>query len=134
VLADNNSTDPGVGAVVKGFERRGMFDAVHWFEHNDPNRLAKLLEQYRADINDYFVYVECDVGILESKPCWLTVFDDVMTRQPTMGMLGSLIDPADFVPRDVAERALSGVDGTTVEALAKRQSPDRTLLATYRRS
>ena len=69
VLADNHSSDPLVARVIEGFERRGLFTAVHRCSDNDPRRFERLIEQYWDQIGDYLVLVEGDIEILPCEPC-----------------------------------------------------------------
>jgi hypothetical protein len=128
IFADNNSADPMVRAVVHGFERRGMFHAVHWFDENDPNRLALLIRQYRHELGETFGFVESDV-IVEGE-CWLAAFTDIMARFPQMAMLGSLIDPSDFVPMETGRALEPEMPNPQLAALVKAESPERQVTGT----
>src|SRR5690349_290753 len=70
ILIDNNSDDPEVRAVVKGFERRAMFHTVEWAPVNSPTRAHAAMRKYRSLFGGFFVYVECDTVVLDTDPCW----------------------------------------------------------------
>ena len=55
---------------------------------------------------------------LEREGCWLQEMRGVMDAHPGIAMLGSLIDPGDFVPREAA-LGLAGGDVAAAEFLAK---------------
>lgn len=131
VIADNASADPRVRSVIEGFERRGMFEAVHLCEDNDPNRLSWLLDRYRGELGDYYVYVESDVVVGAHTPCWLERFVRLMDADPSLGTLGSLIDGSDFVEPEVARALHPDLDDAAIDELCKAHSPERSLAASY---
>ena len=127
VLLDNAHPDPVVDDVITGFERRGMFAEVVRFETNS---LANITTAYRERLDQlgpWHAYIESDCVVVPRTGCWLTEMQGIMQRHPQFGVLGSLIDPADFVPQETAVRLTSG-DRDKAEFLAKLQSPERAFL------
>jgi GT2 family glycosyltransferase len=127
ILADNCSKDPLVRDVIGGFERRGMFYALHICDDNDPNRLLHLLNEHRDVLTEYFVHVESDVTVEKSTPCWLGRFVELMTENPRLGLLGSLIDTADFIDVDSARRLSPELSPDELDAVIKAKSPERNI-------
>jgi hypothetical protein len=130
VIADNGSTDPGVRDVIQAFVRRDLFHAVHLYEDNDPNRFYLLLDQYRQQLGEYFVWAETDV-VVSGGDCWLAQFESLMNSRPKCAMLGSLIEPGDFVSIETAKRLFPDLDEAAVRHIAKADSPERLLDADY---
>lgn len=127
ILLDNAHPDPTVGDVIAGFERRGMFAEVVRF---NTNSFSNITEAYRERLNGLgpvHAYVESDCVVDAGHLCWLAEMRRVMDAYPSIGVLGSLIDPNDFVGREVAE-AMTGGDPAKAEFLAKLQSPERAFL------
>lgn len=127
VLLDNAHPDPLVGDVIAAFERRGLFADVRRFATNE---FANIKTAYRAaleGIGPLHVYMESDVVVCERDGCWLGEMRRVMEHNPNIGMLGSLIDPRDFVPQEVAMR-LTGGDQAAARGLAKLASPERVFI------
>ncbi len=124
ILLDNAHPDPLVGEVIAGFERRGMFAEVVRFETNS---LENITEAYRArlpGLGPVHAYIESDCVVDARRNCWLADMRGIMEKTPQIGVLGSLIDPTDFVPHDVAVRLAEG-DVDKAEFLAKLRSPER---------
>jgi hypothetical protein len=130
VIADNGSTDPGVREVIRAFERRGLFHAVHLHNDNDPDRFYLLVDQYREQLGEYFAWAETDV-VVSGSDCWLTQFEALMDGNPNYAMLGSLIEPGDFIDVERARRLFPDLDEATVRKIAKADSPERRLQANY---
>ena len=129
ILVDNNSDDPGVGDVVTGFTRRGMFHTVDWASVNSPTRPDDSMSKYRPLFGEFFVYVESDTLVLESDPCWLSRFCELMDAHPRLGLLGSYIDNRDFVEPRQAAAIAPALDAAHRAALIKENSMERQLPA-----
>ena len=127
ILIDNHSDDPGVRRVIRGFERRGMFERVEWADTNSPTRAFEAMHKYRHLFGSFFVYIESDVAVFPSYPCWLGQFVGLMERHPSLAMLGSYVDGRDFIdPRHAAAFA-PDLDEGTRGSLIKHDSPERRL-------
>ncbi len=127
VLLDNAHPDPMVGQVISGFERRGMFDEVLRFDTNEFENIKRAYRERLEGLGPLHVYIESDCVIAESPDCWLAEMRRIMTENPRLGVLGSLIDPEDFVPREKAMELTQG-DAASAEFLAKLGSPERGFL------
>ena len=125
ILADNNSSDPMVDQVIRGFERRSMFTAVHRCSDNNPRRFERLIEQYWDDIGDYLVFVEGDIEVLPSEPCWLTKFVSYMDADQRLGCVGSRVYQADFVDETEARALMPDLDQRSLDFLIKANAPMR---------
>ncbi|MFO1539115.1 MAG: hypothetical protein ACKOTZ_01520 [Chloroflexota bacterium] len=128
VLLDNAHPDPLVGEVILGFARRGMFDEVVRFRTNALANIATAYEARLAGIGPLNVYIEADCVVVPESGCWLGAMREIMDRNPAIGMLGSVVDPSDFVPRERALRLTDG-DVDRAEYLAKLNSVERAFLA-----
>lgn len=124
VLFDNAHPDPLVGDVIRGFERRGLFAEVIRSPTNSFDDFRAAYRERLEGLGPLHVYLESDCVILERDGCWLAEMRRVMEAHPGIAMLGSLIDPGDFVPRETA-LGLSGGDAAAAEFLAKLGSPER---------
>jgi len=127
VLLDNAHPDPLVGEVIAGFARRGMFDEVVRFPTNALANIASAYNARLAGIGPLNVYIEGDTVVLPGEGCWLAEMRGVMERHPRIGMLGSVVDPSDFVPQDRA-LSLTGGDVDRAEYLAKLPTVERAFL------
>lgn len=127
VLFDNAHPDPLVSRVIEGFERRGLFDEVVRFKTNTSDNIVKAYEERLVDAGPLHVYLESDCVILCESGCWLAEMKSVMDSQPKLAMLGSLIDPTDFVSEDKAI-ALTGGDKESSNFLSKLHSPERAFI------
>lgn len=127
VLLDNAHPDPLVDEVIAGFERRGMFAEVVRFETNSLANITAAYQERLDQLGPWHAYIESDCVVVPRTGCWLTEMQGIMQRHPQLGMLGSLIDPTDFVPPATAVRLAAG-DPTQAEFLAKLQSPERGFL------
>jgi GT2 family glycosyltransferase len=126
LLVDNHSEDPLVATVVTGFQRRGMLNIVEWGETNSPTRTADSIRKYSSMFGDYFIYIESDVVVFETDPCWLSRLCDLMDSNPNLGILGSYIDTRDFIDPD-ATKVERSIPAEKYSALAKAASPERSL-------
>ena len=127
VLVDNQSTDPGVRDVVAGFERRGLFHAVEWHDHNDPKRVLDAVRRLRDGPGDKIVVIESDVVVFDTHPCWLTRMQRLMKTNPEVGLLGSYLDTRDFISRAEARRFMPNARAGDIDRLIKSKSPERQL-------
>jgi GT2 family glycosyltransferase len=127
VLLDNAHPDPTVSEVITGFERRGMFAEVVRFATNSFSNITEAYFERLEGIGPLHAYMESDCVVDAGHLCWLAEMRRVMEAFPSIGMLGSLIDPKDFVSREVAE-AITGGDSGKAEFLAKVKSPERAFL------
>ncbi len=124
VLLDNAHPDPLVGEVIAGFERRGLFAEVVRFSTNAFDNIRNAYRERLAGIGPLHIYLESDCVIQPAAGCWLAEMRRIMRDHPGIGVLGSLIDPADFVPPAEAV-ALAGGDPAAAAFLAKLGSPER---------
>ncbi|HEX4299948.1 MAG TPA: glycosyltransferase family A protein [Gammaproteobacteria bacterium] len=131
VLMDNASQDPLVERIIGAFEARGMFHKVYRRTDNSPHALAEALDAHRNEVGDYFGFVESDVMVLRSEPCWLEEFQQLTAADPSIAMLGSLIDKVDFIdPAWIAQR-FPHLDEAELKFFAKATTKERTLLDRY---
>jgi hypothetical protein len=127
ILVDNHSVDPGVRKVVAGFERRGMFAAVEWHTENSPDRVTDAIDRHQQSSSDYLVYIESDVAVFDTEPCWLTRMRMLMDADSNLGLLGSYIDTRDFIDPALARRIEPDLDPFVFDGLIKAASPERRL-------
>lgn len=130
ILADNNSPDPQTREVIRGFERRGLFHAVHYCEENDPLRVPWMIAQHADLIGDYFCLLESDVYLFDTQPCWLERLVLHLENNPRLAMLGSLVDKSDFVDPSEARRMAPELSDKQLEDLVKGKSPERNIVPT----
>jgi hypothetical protein len=127
ILVNQAHPSPLVDDVIEAFQRRGLLSEVIRFSTNSFSNIEMLFRQRLPDIGSLHVYLESDVVIQERSGCWLAEMVRIMVENPEIGMLGSLIDPRDFVPADQA-LALTHGDQHAANFLAKLQSPERGFL------
>jgi hypothetical protein len=127
VLLDNAHPDPMTGEVIRGFERRGMFLEVVRFPTNSWENIRSAYLERLAGLGPLHVFMESDCVVGTREPCWLAAMRRIMEGSPRLGMLGSLIEPGDFVPAEVACK-LTGGDMQEAAFLAKLASPEREFL------
>jgi hypothetical protein len=125
IIADNSSPDPQTREVIRGFERRGMFHAVHYCEENSPARVPWMLDQHADLIGDFFCLVESDIQVFDTQPCWLGRMMDHMRENPLLAMLGSLVDTSDFVAPDAARALEPDMPEAQLADIIKSKSPER---------
>ncbi|MFN9644323.1 MAG: glycosyltransferase family 2 protein [Cyanobacteriota bacterium] len=128
VLLDNADPSPLVGEVIEGFQRRGLFAEVVRFPTNSWNNLRTAYRERLAGVGAIHAYMESDVVIQAGAGCWLATMTRILAAHPWIGMLGSLIEPGDFVSPQAA-LALTGGDGEAATFLAKLNSPERAFLS-----
>jgi hypothetical protein len=127
VLLDNAHPDPLVGEVIAGFERRGMFGEVVRFPTNSLANITAAYRERLSSLGPLHAYIESDCVVAAGAGCWLAEMRGVMERNPRLGVLGSLIDPVDFVSRETALRLANG-DAARASFLAKLASRERAFL------
>jgi len=127
IIADNNSDDPLVKEIIKNFDKRGLFHAVHFYDENDPFRLKKLVDQYWDEIDEYFVFIESDIEILplEDKSCWLTEFVTYLEEDPELGIVGSRVYQNDFINMENAKILEPHLSDDELTFLIKANAPMR---------
>jgi GT2 family glycosyltransferase len=127
VFLDNGSTDPLVRQVVSGFERRGMFAAVHFMERNHASNQRMIVERVRPDMGRYCVLVDADVVVEKTEPDWLQRMVSIMEGDPRLGALGSMIDASDFIDPKRAREVAPELSEDLIDQLIKARSPERRL-------
>jgi hypothetical protein len=125
VLIDNASTDPLVRSIVRGFERRGMFHAVHWMERNSAENQRTVLARHRTEMGRYFALVDADVVVESSRPDWLGCMIDLAESDSQLAALGSVLDLHDFIDPDRARQAAPTMPEEQLRDLIKAASPER---------
>ena len=131
VLLDNASSDPLVEQIINAFEARGMFHHVHRRDENSPNALAEGIEAHRAELGDHFGFIESDVLVPALRPSWLEQFLELTRADPTLAMLGSLVEKSDFVDPAWAAKRFPQLDAKQLDFLIKSKSPERQLQDSY---
>jgi len=127
VLLDNAHPDPLIRQVIAGFERRELFAEVVRFSTNRFENITKAYEERLLDVGPWHVYMESDVVASCSHGCWLSEMYRIVQADPSIGMLGSLIDTHDFLDAEKAREIMSG-DTHSAEYLAKLNSPERAFI------
>jgi len=124
ILLDNAHPTHLVGDVIAAFKARGLFTEVVRFPTNSFQNITSAYHERIQDVGPFHVFMESDAMICEQPGCWLGEMLRIMEANPTIGMLGSLIDTRDFVTPDVAV-VQAGGDLAAAEFLAKIGSPER---------
>jgi hypothetical protein len=127
VFLDNGSTDALVRPIVSGFERRGMFAAVHFMERNHAANQRMIVEQYRPAMGRYCVLVDADIVVEKTEPDWLQRMVAIMERDPRLGALGSMVDASDFIDPQRARQVAPELSEELTDELIKARSPERRL-------
>lgn len=125
VLLDMASEDPSVRRVVAGFERRGMFDEIIWAKRNHQEIVWNAIWRLGDHGAPYVGYVESDVIIEPTNPCWLERLVGLMEGNPRLAMLGAAIDWEDFVDLETARRLAGDMPEPRLRDLIKADSPER---------
>ncbi len=107
-----------------------MFAAVEWHMTNAPDRVTDAIERHRHFPSNYLAYIESDVAVFDTEPCWLTRMRTIMDAHPNLGLLGSYVDTRDFIDPEVARRIAPDLDQRTFDGLIKAKSPERSLSPT----
>jgi GT2 family glycosyltransferase len=127
ILIDNHSSDPEIDNVIRGFSKRGMFHKVERTESNSWEAVSELIYQYGTSCSEYFAFVESDVVVFDTYPCWLSRFCAAMDANPNLGMLGSYIDGRDFIDPATARTLAPEMHADRLAFLIKEHSPERQL-------
>lgn len=125
VFVDNASTDPLVRDVTAGFERRGMFHAIHFMDRNHSSGQNIAFFRHRSALGRYFLLLDADIMVEQTDPCWLTRLLQLAERRPDLGVIGSYVDIRDFVDPAAARRAGPHVPDAELDDLIKTHSPER---------
>jgi GT2 family glycosyltransferase len=127
ILIDNHSSDPRVDDVIDAFEKRGMFHRVVRTGSNSWETVHQLINEYGSSAGEYFAFVESDVVVFDTDPCWLSRLCAVMDAQADLGMLGSYVDGRDFIDAETARRLAPDMPPDRLAFLIKENSPERRL-------
>lgn len=127
IVVDNNSDDPLVRTVIEGFARRGMFHHIEWSNTNQAGLWLDIIHEHKHLLGEYFAYVEGDVIVFDTEPCWLSRLSALMDGDPQLALLGSYIDTRDFVQPEFARRVAPHLDDFHRDGLIKAHSPERAL-------
>ena len=125
ILIDNASTDPLVAQIIKGFERRGMFRAVHYMERNHGSNQQLVFAKYRKEMGKYFFLLDADITIESSEHCWTDIMIDTAENNPNLGLLGSYIDTRDFVGLREGRELEPDLEDKFVKNIIKYNSVER---------
>jgi hypothetical protein len=125
VLIDNASTDPLVKTVIKGFERRGMFHAVHYMKRNHRSNQQLIFSKYKEKIGKYLFLLDADITIEKTEHCWIEIMIDIAERLPELGLLGSYLDISDFVDFEIAKVLEPDITSSQIGDLIKINSNER---------
>ena len=125
ILVDMASDDGLIPEVIRGFERRGMFAEIVQAERNDPNIFAGVVMHHLDSWSPYFAYIESDVMVEETSPCWLERMVSLMDAYPSLAMLGSAIDRRDFIDPASVEHLRRFESDKHWHALMKTDSQER---------
>ena len=125
VLLDLASDDPLVMDVIRGFERRQMFAEVIMAKRNHSSVISELLQKDPSRWDPWLAYIETDVVIEDTSPCWLERMVSIMEQRPRLAMLGSAIDQRDFVDPETVAHLRRGEDDKLWRKLLKADSPER---------
>lgn len=125
ILIDNASTDPLVKKIINGFERRGMFKAVHFMERNHGSNQQLVYSKYRKDMGKYFFLIDADITIEPNKNCWTDIMIDAVERNKDLGLLGSYLDTTDFISLKEAQKLEPNLNDSFLKDLIKMNSNER---------
>lgn len=125
VLVDNGSSEPLVEDVIRGFERRQMFHAVHRMATNHAANQAEVWAEHRPHFGRYVVLIDGDVVVERTEPCWLERLIAVAERNPHLGLLGSVVDSSDFVDPAWARAQAPDLPEEALQSLVKARSRER---------
>jgi GT2 family glycosyltransferase len=108
-----------------------MFYRVHRRVDNNPMAIPEAIAEYSGELGDYFGFIETDIIILPTEPCWLKQLMDLMDADPKLGMLGSLIDKSDFIDPQWAAQRFPTLTEERLNFFIKTKSPERAVNDTY---
>lgn len=124
ILLDNAHPDPLMCKVIEGFDRRGLFSEIVRFPTNSFENIKSAYLKRLESAGSFHVYLESDAVISPAPGCWLSEMGRIMRANPHIGMLGSLIETADFVDEKTALHLAEG-DAARASFLAKLGSYER---------
>lgn len=129
VLVDSASRDPVVRSVIRGFERRAMFEEVVLLEENNKDWASAFFEAWHPKVGEFFYFIESDAVVADdhSGTCWVDRFQTVMNANPRLAMLGSAIDRDDFVELASLEARIGRRLNPEEQQQIKLFSPERTM-------
>lgn len=117
LCANNYSQDPLVKKVLRSFVSRGVINQLLEFKSNSPYNTLKQINAALKTNNEFIVYLEADVAIDHSYFDWLSIYVNIMNKNPKLGLLGSLCNKNDFIdPSSVSPK---------FHEIIKAQSPER---------
>jgi hypothetical protein len=124
ILIDSASDDPLIRPVVEGFERRGMLAETVWLRRNEARLVRQsIIERLDAD-DELFAFVESDVVLLPAPyPCWIGRMRELMADQ-RLALLGSLVDPDDFVSLEQARLAAPHLTELELRDITHHEDPE----------
>lgn len=125
ILIDNASTDPLVKEIITGFERRGMFKAVHYMERNHGSNQQLVFSKYRKEMGKYFFLIDSDITIEPNEYCWTDIMIDAAERNKKLGLLGSYLDTSDFISLKEAQKLEPNLNDSFLIDLIKLNSNER---------
>jgi hypothetical protein len=117
--------DPTVPSVIDGFERRGMFAEIIRAPQNDPQLIWQTIWSLLPGSGELFSYVETDVVVEDTEPCWLGTMAGLMARNRKLAMVGSVIDKRDFVDLERGRALAPGYGEKQIMGLIKAGSVER---------
>lgn len=124
VLVDNNSQDPLVEKIVRGFDRRGMFSDVLMHSENVPLRTQKTFNTYRDKLGDFFYRCNNDV-LVPAEVCWASNYEAIYRSHANLGMIGSVCEPDDFLEPEQVQRLFPELTEREKAFYSKLNSPER---------
>ena len=113
--------------MIAGFTRRSMFHSIERTEANLETTAYRAMRRYRDLYGEYFIFIENDVVVFNTHPCWLSRLCALMDEHPQLMMLGSHVDPSDFIDPVVARMVAPDLDDSRLAFLIKADSPERRL-------
>jgi len=124
ILIDSASDDPLIRPVIEGFERRGMLAEIVWLKRNDATMVRAAIVERLDETDELFAFIESDVVLLPgSIGCWVARMAELMA-DPKLAMLGSLIDPDDFVSLDQARIAAPHLTEYELRDITHHEDPE----------
>lgn len=126
IIADSGSKDPQVREIIGAFNRRGMFRDVILNPENDPRLAHRTMDRLMPDMGEHFFFIESDVAVAPSRPCWAEIMLNTLKDNPRLAMLGSQIDRTDFIdPAAIGQPDLAA--DSPLGELIKLRTRERTL-------
>ncbi|PLK26697.1 glycosyltransferase family 2 protein [Novosphingobium sp. TH158] len=125
ILIDNASSDPLTHKVIDAFERRGMFVAVYRMSENQSDNQQVIYDRHRAEFGPYVVLADADVILCPSSGDWVRRMRRIMAARPSLALLGSVVDPVDFVTLEQARALEPDLPEPVLRELIKANSAER---------